>query len=92
MPRSSSLYYRIAARTQSAEMRAGRLANGWTQDRVAEFLGVSKHAWLKWEYGKRLAPEEVREKLAGQWRLDRGKLGLEPETSCPCCGEPFSEG
>lgn len=87
-PGTSDLY-RVAARTQSTEIRAGRLASGLTQNQAADLVGVSKNSWCKYEYGTLQAPVDVREKLAELWRLDRGKLGLEPDRFCPACGEPF---
>ena len=56
---------------------------------MAALLGVATGTWRKWIDGRRQAPEHAREVLARAWGLDRARLGLEPDTACPCCGQPY---
>lgn len=79
----------IAARVQGGEIRSGRLRSGLTQQQAADLCGVSYATWIKLEYGKRQAPPPIREFLAKAWKLDRARLGLEPDVACPCCGRKF---
>jgi DNA-binding transcriptional regulator YiaG len=81
---------RVAARIQGAEIRAGRLANGWTQEQAAEALDIPIETYRSWDYGRRQAPRFAREVLAQLWGLDRARLGLDPERACPCCGQPYA--
>jgi DNA-binding XRE family transcriptional regulator len=81
----------VAARLQGAEIKAGRERSGLTQQQAADLCGVGYATWTKIEYGKRQAPAEIRERLAKAWHLDRARLGLRPETNCPCCGTAIAE-
>jgi DNA-binding XRE family transcriptional regulator len=84
-----TVLHSVAARTQGSELHAGRVANGWTHRQCAEAVGAPRDTWIKWERGVRSCPPEIRERFAGLWGLDRGRLGLDPERSCPCCGQEY---
>lgn len=84
-----TVLHATAARLQGARLRAGRLDNAWSQRQAAEFCGVTKSTWIKWERGERQSPEAIRRRLAVFWGLDGARLGLDPERACPCCGQPY---
>jgi DNA-binding transcriptional regulator YiaG len=78
-----------AARLQGQELRRGRLASALTQRKMAENCEVRLATYQSWEYGKRIAPADIREWLVETMGLDRGLLGLDPEHTCPCCGRTY---
>ena len=45
-------------------LKALRNANGYTQDNIAEFLGISRSTYSNYEDGDREVPLEVLEKAA----------------------------
>jgi transcriptional regulator with XRE-family HTH domain len=84
-----TILHAVAARTHGAEIRRGRLANGWTQKQAAESYGCTIDLYVKWEHGFRDPPPAAREHFAQFWGLDRERLGLAPETACPRCGQRY---
>lgn len=51
-----------------------REASGFTQDKLAEFLGVGRSAYSNYESGDREAPLDVLEKLADLYGCDLASL------------------
>lgn len=56
-----------------------REANGFTQDKLAEYLGVGRSAYSNYESGDREAPLSVLEKLADLYGCDLFSLYEENE-------------
>lgn len=51
-------------------LKALREANGFTQDKLSEFLGIGRSAYSNYESGEREAPLAVMERLADLYGCD----------------------
>lgn len=60
-------------------LKALRNANGYTQDNIAEFLGISRSTYSNYEDGDREVPLEVLEKAAALFGCELSMLFEEDE-------------
>jgi len=55
-------------------LKSLRTANGYTQEKVSEFLGINRSAYANYESGEREAPLEVLEKAVALFGCELGLL------------------
>ena len=62
-------------------LKALREANGYTQEKVSEYLGIGRSAYANYEAGEREAPLEVLEKAANLFGCELSMLFEMDETA-----------
>ena len=62
-------------------LKALREANGYTQEKMAEYLGVGRSAYANYEAGERETPLEVLQKAADLFGCELALLFEEDETA-----------
>lgn len=62
-------------------LKALREANGYTQEKVSEYLGIGRSAYANYEAGEREAPLEVLEKAADLFGCELSMLFEMDETA-----------
>lgn len=55
-------------------LKSLRTANGYTQEKVSEFLGINRSAYANYESGEREAPLEILEKAVALFGCELGLL------------------
>ena len=67
--------------TIAKNLKALREANGYTQEKVAEYLGVGRSAYANYESGERETPLDVLEKAAALFGCELSLLFEEDEAA-----------
>lgn len=62
-------------------LKALREANGYTQEKVSEYLGIGRSAYANYEAGERETPLEVLERAADLFGCELSMLFEEDETA-----------
>ena len=55
------------------ERHPGKVVDGWTQQQAADWIGVTKYTWCRWETGSRPIPRYV-ERVIENRRLSLGAI------------------
>ncbi|OZT77149.1 helix-turn-helix transcriptional regulator [Salinicoccus roseus] len=64
-------------------LKGARVENGYTQEQIADKLGVSRVQYINWESGKVVPKDMVIYALAYIYKMDSDKLRVTPKKILP---------